>query len=513
MKTTSTDYEANFKNASADNVLPSSLIRKIVSILGKRPAPVPVPVAAPASTSAITGEPSKQLFGGRLPPFIERIIQRIQNYFSVYNPPEYFDSNRPPLSPSSAAQHTAITLICSNTTSGSVSCSETSSSEEQQEEEENQQQQGETLEVCDGAGGDPPANFQEENSDGGGVAVGPPQDEYNVVVTHTVVQDSSLNVYSPASASPIPFANANTADSAHMVSNVVVILEPAAGQYSPPPLDNPDKNKFYVYVNPTSANKNQPQRLKTWNESADRDGDAVGVAGDADKISNFQPFANTAYTVIIRGDKLQEYNADLQNADNNSLNPEIAIYVRNSTTKKLKKCKLPLQAGEAEADDDVSSEDCDQGVSLASRSVPMSTNSSDEMYNDNNNNNTDAETIAAKANNNENSNKVPNINLMLVPPNDQPSKSKNKSCASKKKANKHPQLEYYVLKPDNNVNKGKTEGDDKEKTTFYLHKTSIGSATLSQTYLPPQSLPSSPSTPASPSSNDQPQNGESDERQ
>ncbi|XP_065202537.1 uncharacterized protein LOC135832915 isoform X2 [Planococcus citri] len=459
MKIVTDDYEVQFKNVSSDNVLPSSLIRKIVSILGRRTSQSGSATPTGTPSLSASNDANKQLFGGKLPPFIERIIQRIQNYFSVYNPPEYFDSNRPPATTVADGQHSAITLICSNSSTGSVSCNEMGGSEEQEEDSE----QGETLEVCDGAASLNSA--EEENTIGigsGGDEAASQQEEYNVVVTHTIVQDSSLNVYSPIPPpAPVPIA----ADATQMISNVVVILEPAAGQYSPPPLDNPDKKKFYVYVNPT---KNQAQKLKTATESAE----------DADKVENFQPYANTTYTVIIRGDQLQEYNTNLQNASSASLDPEIAIYIRNSnsTKNKLKKCKLPSQPTEQD------SADCEQNANASDQSLTSRSASTIGELISNADGEEDASSvrIAEVKSNENNSNKVPNINLMLVPPNDQ-QKSKNKSCANKNKI-KNPQLQYYVLKPDNG-NKIKT--DEKEKPTYYLQKTNIDAGTLSQTYLPP----------------------------
>ncbi|XP_065215344.1 uncharacterized protein LOC135842006 [Planococcus citri] len=479
MKIVTDDYEVQFKNVSSDNVLPSSLISKIVSILGRRTSQSGSATPTGTPSLSASNDANKQLFGGKLPPFIERIIQRIQNYFSVYNPPEYFDSNRPPATTLTDGQHSAITLICSNSSTGSVSCNEMGGSEEQEEDSE----QGETLEVCDGAASSNSA--EEENTIGigsGGDEAASQQEEYNVVVTHTIVQDSSLNVYSPIPPpAPVPIA----ADATQMVSNVVVILEPAVGQYSPPPLDNPDKKKFYVYVNPT---KNQAQKLKTATESGE----------ETDKLENFQPYTNTTYTVIIRGDQLQEYNTNLQNASSASLDPEIAIYIRNSnsTKNKLKKCKLPSQPTEQ------GGADCEQNANASDQSLTSRSASTlgESMSNAEGDEDASSVRMAEVKSNENNSNKVPNINLMLVPPNDQ-QKSKNKSCANKNKM-KNPQLQYYVLKPDNG-NKIKT--DEKEKPTYYLQKTNIDAGTLSQTYLPP--YPSSSSSSSS-SSVQQPQSAD-----
>lgn len=419
------DNELEFQlssNTTGDKPLPTNLIRKIISIL-RRQQLSPINQTDP--------NPNKQLFGGRLPPFIERIIQRIQNYFSVYNPPEYFESNRPP-----TAQNEGITIICSNSANDSLSCNEMNEQERPNEQD---------AEICDSsatdssdgcASGHGSAECSETNAQN--VAA---QDEYNVVVTHTVVQDSLLNVYSPT-------------DTTHMVSNVVVILEPSAAEYSPP-VESTTRNKFYVYVNPSAGGKDGLKNSQNDDST--------------EKMEKFHPYLNTTYTVIIRGDKLEEYNNNVDNADNDSLNPDIAVYVKNSTNNAtLKICKLTSSQKTANSN-------CSQKAAKTNTYSSQSQSPSEQIV------------LASRSVGNatgeqtKNDNKVPNINLMLVPPDEH--RLKNKSCptSSKNKVTSTPNLEYYILKPDNGSNKITKE---KEKQAYYLQKTHIDAA-ISQTYLPP----------------------------
>lgn len=236
-------------------------------------------------------------------------------------------------------------------------------------------------------------------------AAPPPQEEYNVVLTHTIVQDSQLNVYSPV-------------DTTHMVSNVVIILEPTAAEYSPPVVQTTPRNKFYVYVNPTSANKNKVE--------------------SREKFEEYQPLTNNStYTVVIRGDQLDEYSNNIDNPESNLLGPEIAVLLQNSS----------INCGE-----------CDD----------RSKTSAEEITEE-----------AVKADN-----KVPNINLILVPPEENKSK-RNRSCGANKASSTtiNPNLEYYVLKPQPPQ---QPQIASKSKNSYFLQKTQLDS--VSATYLPPRQL-------------------------
>lgn len=400
------------------NELPTNLLEKVTSILQKRKPP-----------SFDHYDSNKQLFGGRLPPFIERIIQRIQNYFSVYNPPEYFENNRPP-----TVENEGITIICSNQANESFSCSDTNA-EESPDEDEN-------PEVCDSNSSiivDPCAS--DPNSDGcPQTSAQSTQDEYDVVVTHTVVQDNSLNVYSPA-------------DATHMVSNVVVILEPSRTEYSAP-TENSTRNKFYVYVHPTSG---------TGANANDRkDEQKIPHQNSAEKRENFPPYINATYAVIIRGDRLEEYSTNIDGIGNESLNPDVAVFAKNSTTNgsKTTLCKSIESSPKINCSqlvkDDSYAPSTELPTSVASRSI--------------------GSTISEQTKNNQ----VPNINLALVPPINQ--LSKNKSCSpSKNKVTNSLNLEYYILKPDIGGNK---IVNNTEKQAYRLQKTYIDNV-VSPTYLPP----------------------------
>lgn len=347
-----------------------NLLQKVISTLRRKQTPLT--------------NPPKQLFGGRLPTVIERIVQRIQNYFSVYNPPEYFENNQP-----SATVNEGIAIVCANGGNDSVSC--------------NSVPEDEYQEQCD-----------EPTTENNTV---PPTDEneYNIVVTHTVVQDNLINVYSPVDPSN------------QIVSNLVVILEPSALKYSPPSEPVVNRNKFYIYVNPSAANKKK-DNLQNKSDSEQNE-----------KPVSFQPFKNATYTVILRGDKIEEYSSNIDNADNNSLNPEISTYIHSSSnTQHVKnKCKPGVQT-----------EDCKSQLSLDStEDVILSSRSAFED--------------------------APNINLVLVPQKDRA----NKSCI-KDTYNNAP-IEYYILKPDD----GSLSRPKPKNSTQSLQKS--GFDTISATYLPP----------------------------
>ncbi|XKL61220.1 hypothetical protein PGB90_008277 [Kerria lacca] len=334
-----------------------------------------------------TDNSNKQIFGGKLPSFIERIIQRIQNYFSVYNPPEYFEGNRPPATPSEN-----IAIICANMENDSLSCNPISEND-----------YGSTDANCENSISE---SGSTENNDEAG---------YNVVVTHTVVHDNMINVYSPADSS------------SQVVSNVVVILEPSEEEYSPPPQPTPNKNKFYVYVNPTKANKKKNQ-FQTKLEMEEKE-----------KPESFQPYTNATYTVIIRSDKLQEFSNNIDNADNNSLNPEIGIYDGQN---EMNPCKSTNPSEKYNCKKEISVVVPNEENVLASRSIVEGKNLD-----------------------------LPNINLVLVPPNDN---NANTSCSKNKFEEKD--VEYYILKPDNgNITKPK----DVMKNQTRINVTSV-------TYLPPK---------------------------
>lgn len=351
--------------------------------------------------------PNKQFLGGRFPPFLERIVQRIQNYFSVYNPPEYFENNRPPITPNDG-----ISLICSNGENDSVSCNPAP------EEEDCEQSSVAANQVSLNAAHPPPVG-----DDTG----------YNVLVTHTVVHDNMINVYSP-SADPA---------GSQFVSNVVVILEPSPTESKTSVETTTPRNKFYVYVRPTK-NKNNV--------------DTKTSAESKEKPEPFQPYDNSSYTIFIRGDKLEEYSNNIENADNSSLNPDISMYVQNSTGTKFVKNKCnPHSRGDCESKPVLATVAGDsENTILNSRSVPEEKSPSSMS-------------------------EIPNINLVLVPPDAR----KNKSCTKNKydTADTNTNIEYYVLKPDDgSLNKPKqTKG---MATNFYfLSKTKLDD--ISPTYLPP----------------------------
>lgn len=336
----------------------------------------------------LTTIPDKQFLGGKLPSFLERIVQRIQNYFSVYNPPEYFEGNRPP-----DTLNEGIAVVCSNVQSEDLSCNPVPPEE-----------YGVVQQECENI----VSQIQEPQN--GGATAG--EDGYNIVVTHTVVHDNMINVYSPAETG-----------TSQVVSNVVVILEPSAAEYSPPPQEGliRNKDKFYVYVNPTAANKKKDQFQ-------------TKAGGQTEKPEPFQPYNNGTYTVIIKGNKLHEFSNNIENTDNGALHPEVSPYIHG----------LGNQA------------QTEEGM-LTSRSVTENKELPD----------------------------VPNINLVLVPPNYQ----RNKSCAKDKYDNA--EIEYYILKPDNgNIIKPKPQ----KNPSNIGHKTEIDAT--SGTYLPPDNQNKPTSQPA-----------------
>lgn len=325
----------------------------------------------------LTTIPDKQFLGGKLPNFLERVVQRIQNYFSVYNPPEYFEGNRPP-----ATSNEGIAVVCSNVENEDLSCNPVPPEE-----------YGVVQQECENI------VSQLNEPQNGGATAG--EDGYNIVVTHTVVHDNMINVYSPPESG-----------TSQVVSNVVVILEPSAAEYSPPQQGLiRNKDKFYVYVNPTAANKKKDQ----FQTKADT---------STEKPEPFQPYNNATYTVIIKGNKLHEFSNNIENTDNGALHPEISPYI-------------PSLANQAQTEEGM----------LTSRSVPQNNEQPD----------------------------VPNINLVLVPPNYQ----RNKSCAKDKYENT--EIEYYILKPDSgNIIKPKPQ----KNPSNLGHKTEIDA--ISGTYLPPE---------------------------
>ncbi len=374
--------------------------------------------------------PDKQLFGGKLPGFIERIVQRIQNYFSVYNPPEYFEGS----GPATAYNDTSVTVICSNDVQNdSLSCDPIDTeSDYTQECEQNATDEQTVL------------------SHTSGVEVATAEDGYNIVLTHTVVHDNTINVYSPADVS------------SQVMSNVVVILEPSADEYSPPRTEPPrNKDKFYVYVNPTAANKKKQNGQQSGNNQVET------YAESEERPESFQPYSNATYTVIIKGEKLQEFANNLENADNNALNPEISIYSESSMSVKPVAGRCRFGSGSAPECEPKSSRLGDTiGPQLTSRSVAQSRSQVPDE--------TD----------------VPNINLVLIPPSSLLDDRTNRSCTKNQFNDSDIKQYYFILKPDNgSLSRPRPKPKDvapKTEINYPQKKPTLGdAAATSATYLPP----------------------------
>jgi hypothetical protein len=369
--------------------------------------------------SADVKYPTKQFLGGKFPPFLERIVQRIQNYFSVYNPPEYFENSRPPVTlhgdPDGLATDPNVILSCAQYGDNPVTCIPPIVNEDCE--------QSTAASEVSLNGAQPPV--ADDSS-------------YNVVVTHTVVHDNMINVYSP-SADPV---------GGQFVSNVLVVLEPSSSK-AKTPIEGA-QNKVYAYVQPPKTSDKSKN-----NNNVDT------------KLNEKAEYKNPAYTIFIRGDNLEDYTV-MENVANASSSSVISVYAQNSTGSKFvknKKCD-PRLGGDCESSQ-TPVPDAENAI-LNSKSVPEERTPPLD---------------------------VPNINLVLFPPTTEPFiyPPKNKTCTKNKydTADTNANVEYYILKPDDGSLSKPKKSNGTATNFYFLSKTKLDN--ISPTYLPPDETDDAPS--------------------